>query len=132
MDAIRTQIEEMRLVEGDLRRERLQEMGSASRVAISSDLLTCLFGIMLSMVVAYLLHLGLKTQQRQDWLQSAQIQLSLLMSGEHQLASLGERILKFVAEHLHAQAGAIYIKDGRFKRAATYGVPARGGSRQLR
>lgn len=126
MDAIRAQVEEMRDEERDLRRARLLEMDNASRVAIGSDLLTCLFGIVVSGVVAYLLHRGLKMQQRQDWLQSAQIGLSLLMTGEQKLNTLGESILRYLAECLHAQAGAIFIKDGGFKRAATFGVPADG------
>ncbi|HZM04636.1 MAG TPA: ATP-binding protein, partial [Candidatus Saccharimonadales bacterium] len=61
---------------------------------------------------------------RQEWLQSGQAQLNERMSGDQQLTELGEKALKFLAEYLDAQVGAIFIEEGdSFRQFATYAVP---------
>jgi signal transduction histidine kinase/CheY-like chemotaxis protein/CHASE3 domain sensor protein len=62
---------------------------------------------------------------QQDWLRAGQMRLSVAMSGEKNLAQLGDEALKLLAEYLQAQAGAIFVEEnGRYERAATYAVPA--------
>ena len=68
--------------------------------------------------------LGIK---KQEWLQAGQVRLAENMSGEQRLDELGANLLRFLAEYLGAQAGAVFIRDGDgFRRHATYGVPADG------
>lgn len=62
---------------------------------------------------------------RQDWFQSGQARLNEQLAGELHLKELGDNALRFFAEYLDAQAGAIFIEeDGCFHQFATYAVPA--------
>ena len=63
--------------------------------------------------------------QREEWLQSAQVDLARQMMGDLTLQVLGERIATFLAERLGAQAAAFFVREGEvFARVASYGVPA--------
>ena len=63
--------------------------------------------------------------QEQEWMQAGEVGLSQTMGGELNLTSLGENILKFLAEYLGARVGVIYMQNGQgLKRAATYALPA--------
>jgi signal transduction histidine kinase/CheY-like chemotaxis protein len=66
----------------------------------------------------------------QEWLQSGQTRLSAIMGGDQALDQLGANVLRFLAEYLDAHAGAFFTRDstGSYRRAATYGVPAKGGT----
>ena len=65
--------------------------------------------------------------QREEWFQTAQVRLAQCMSGEQRLDQLGERVLRFLAEYLNAQAGAIFLSNGGdFRRYSTYGTPDDG------
>jgi signal transduction histidine kinase/CheY-like chemotaxis protein len=60
----------------------------------------------------------------QEWLQTGQVGLGEAVSGEQSLDNLGINSLRFLAEYLDAQAGALFIRKGEeFRRHATYGVP---------
>jgi signal transduction histidine kinase/DNA-binding response OmpR family regulator len=63
--------------------------------------------------------------RRQEWLQSGQSLLSERMAGDPSVGQLGAQVLSTVAGYLDAQAGALFVENGReFIRVATYGVPA--------
>jgi len=125
MDAVRSQIRLMQGAEEDLRARRISEMDASYRMAITSGVLSGLLGVLLSGTVAYLIRRAAFARQRQEWLQSGQVGLSLAMAGEQRMEKLGENILKFLAEYFGAQAGAIFTKSGTtFNRVATYGVPS--------
>ncbi|MCH8686570.1 response regulator [Sphingosinicellaceae bacterium A1X5R2] len=63
--------------------------------------------------------------RREEWLQAGQVNLALRLGGEQRLDQLGENILGFLSEHMGAQAGAIFTRNGDgFHRIATYGTPA--------
>ena len=128
MDAIRAKAAEMKQEELDLRRQRLAEMENAYQVAVATGILTGLIGVLLVCAVAYLVRRALLTRQRQDWIQAGQIGLSKVMLGEQRVGQLGESVLRFLAEYLDAHAGALFVKDGQYRRIATYGVPAGGGT----
>jgi signal transduction histidine kinase/DNA-binding response OmpR family regulator len=66
-----------------------------------------------------------KVQVRaQQWLQAGQVGLSRAMAGEQPLNQLGDSILRFLAEYVGAQAGALFVQDGGlFRRQAAYAVP---------
>jgi CHASE3 domain sensor protein len=128
MDTVRTEIQEMYSTERVRRNQRIAEMDRAYAVAVSSAFSTCLFGIVLSGLVAYVVRRTLLLRQWQDWLLEGQIGLNKVMVGELRLERLGDNVLKFLAEHLDAQAGAFFVKEGNhFRRFATYGVPASRG-----
>jgi CheY-like chemotaxis protein/signal transduction histidine kinase len=63
--------------------------------------------------------------QTQEWLQSGEAGLSARLVGEQRLDRMGEAVLRYLAELLEAQAGAIFLEDGgSFRRFATYALPA--------
>ncbi|TCK30300.1 signal transduction histidine kinase [Ancylobacter aquaticus] len=63
--------------------------------------------------------------RREEWIRTAQVDLSRRMMGDLSSRELGERVLTFLAERLGAQAALFYIRDSdAFARAASYGVPA--------
>jgi signal transduction histidine kinase/CheY-like chemotaxis protein/CHASE3 domain sensor protein len=128
MTRIREKVESMQQVERRLRVLRIAEMDRAYHVTVTTRLLITLVGVAISGVVGYLLRHTMLLRARQNWLQSGQIQLSSAMGGDQSYENLGHNILRFFAEYLDAQAGALFVKEGNgFKRVATYGVPANDG-----
>jgi signal transduction histidine kinase/CheY-like chemotaxis protein/CHASE3 domain sensor protein len=65
------------------------------------------------------------TQQTEAWLQAGQTALAEKLQGEQRLEVLGDRVLNFLAHHLDAQVGAIYIAElsGRLSRFAGFALP---------
>ena len=79
-----------------------QDRDASYRMAITSGVLSGLLGVLLSGTVAYLIRRAAFARQRQEWLQSGQVGLSLAMAGEQRMEKLGENILKFLAEYFGA------------------------------
>jgi CheY-like chemotaxis protein/CHASE3 domain sensor protein/putative methionine-R-sulfoxide reductase with GAF domain len=124
MDTIRAEIDAMQEAERRTRIQRVGEMQLAYEKAVSSAILTSLLGFLLSAVVAYLLRRAAVARERQDWIQSGQIQVSQLIGGNPQLAQMGDNMLRFLCQYLDAYAAAFYASEGSaFLRVATYGVP---------
>jgi len=125
MDSIRDQINLMKDTEQALLDVRVKEAETAYQAAIGSGLLACLAGITLLGIIGYLMRKAALARRREEWLQNGQIGLSAAIVGDLRLEQLGERVLKYLGEYLGAQAGAFFAQDGvRFRRTATYGVPA--------
>ena len=86
------------------------------------------FGIVTIWVLAIVGHFFIQnriTVRYQQWMRTGQTELSKAMGGDPKLETLGEAVLKFLADYLGAVAGACYAKtDGVFQRIATYGVPS--------
>ncbi|WP_254509456.1 response regulator [Anatilimnocola floriformis] len=128
MDAIRTHVEAMQTTEMVRRADRLREMDQAYLTAVASGVLTGLLGIVLSSVVAYLVRRAMLTRARQEWLLNGQSGLSREMVGDPTIDQLSNRVLKFLAEYLNAQAGIFFARDeGQFKLLSTFAVPADSG-----
>lgn len=63
--------------------------------------------------------------QRHEWLQRGEVGLSESMRGEQSVDELGESILGYLASYIGAEAGALFVQDGKdYVRWSTYGVPA--------
>lgn len=129
MDQIRNLISAIQEDGQKLREQRLIERAFAYRIALISGLIAAALGILLSVIVGLLMRRAVRTQRRQEWLQSGQLGLSKAVAGEQQLERLGDSILSFIAEYADAHAGAFYVQDGeRYRRVATYGVPVHDAS----
>ncbi|HET7794985.1 MAG TPA: response regulator [Rhizobacter sp.] len=65
-----------------------------------------------------------RMRETQDWLRAGQAGLASRIQGEQRLEVLGERVLSFLAEHLGAQVGAVYVaSEGQiFRRCAAHAV----------
>src|SRR6201999_3289246 len=124
MDAIRTQIAAMNLIEDNLRNTRLAEMNEAYKTTSVSALLSRLFGIVLTAVVGFLIRRTTLARHREDWLQSGQVGLANAILGDQQSQQLGESILAYLVQYTGAIAGAAYIGNLlEYRRASQYGVP---------
>ncbi|WP_429277496.1 response regulator [Novosphingobium gossypii] len=123
MDEIRARIADMRLTEEGLRKERLAEMEQAYRSAWVSGVMSCLLGIVLTMVIGLLLRRAAVATARREWLQAGQVDLSAAVLGDQPIDPLGENILGFLVRFAGAQAGAIFSSEnGHYRRIAAYGV----------
>lgn len=127
MDAIRDSIKEMELEERRLRILRLQDMEIAYSVSVFSGILTAIFGVAISMTIAYLVQRNILTRQREQWLQTGRYGVNEAIVGDPEIQQLGHAALRFLAEYLDAHAGALYaLEGGTFRIVSTYGVPPNG------
>ena len=127
MDTIRDSINAMQQIEREARRQRIREMESAYGQAMLSGVVSALVGAVLTCVVAYQLHQSMSYRIRQERLLSGQLKLNQMMSGDQQMKQLGENLLRFLTDFLHAHVGAFFAAEGSgYRRVATFGVPADG------
>lgn len=127
MDLIRAKVAQMRQIESELRRKRVDEMQNAYKVAITTGILTTLLGVVLSLAVATLLIGAARSRRRQEWLQAGRLGLNATMLGDQKVEQLGQNILTYLTEYLDAHAGAFFARRGAdFQRVAMQGVPSDG------
>jgi len=123
MESIRAQLKTMRTEELRLREERQNEMQNAYRTALITGLITALLGMVLTGVTIFQVRKTMIARAEEQWLLQRQSELNVALSGDPTLGTLGERLLKFLCEHLNAQAGAFFSREeGHYQRNATYGV----------
>ncbi|MEE4452745.1 response regulator [Novosphingobium resinovorum] len=124
MDEIRQQLNIMKQTEERLRLERLAEMELAYRSAWVSGVMSCVLGIVLTLVIGLLIRRAAMAAERVQWLQAGQVELGAAVLGDQTVEPLGESILGFLARFAGAQAGAIFAaENGHYRRIAAYGVP---------
>jgi len=87
------------------------------------------FGVVTYWILAtagYLFISGKLTLKRKEWIQAGQLGLARAIGGDLALADVGDRLLRFLAEYLDANTGAIFVENGggTFSRTAGYAVPA--------
>nr|MDQ2736803.1 CHASE3 domain-containing protein [Pseudomonadota bacterium] len=72
-----------------------------------------------------------RAQRTQAWIRSGQLGLAETIAGEQRPEAQADRALSFLANYLHARAGAFYIADdaGGFRRAAGYAFDVSGERR---
>ncbi|WP_347271317.1 response regulator [Rhizorhabdus histidinilytica] len=85
-------------------------------------------GVVVCWILAIIGYLFIRNRlaiRREEWLQGGQVGLANAVAGELPLDELANRALRFLADYVKAQAGALFIADDLgFKRYATYAVPA--------
>ncbi len=124
MEDIRLQIAQLKREELRDRQARVGELASASRQAVVSALLTSLIGIILTIVIIAILIRANRARDRQQWFQTAQVELADAMRGEKTVPHLASVVLSFLAEKTGASGGALFKgESGTFNRVATVGVP---------
>lgn len=124
MDAIRSQLSAMSQEEANLRLRRLNEMNDAYGTALTSSVLAGTLGILLTVAIGVLIRRSTLTRRRDEWLQASSLGLAAALMGDQRTEKLGENILAYLADHLGAIAGAIFVgTPDLYRRASTYGVP---------
>ncbi|GGD49895.1 two-component system sensor histidine kinase/response regulator [Aurantiacibacter arachoides] len=123
MDAIRSQLAQMNREEASERQQRIDGLAAASRSAIISTIVTSLIGMALTIAIFILLLRANRTRERQQWLQTAQVDLADAMRGEKTVPQLAAAVLAFLAERTGANAGVLFKGEGGvFNRVAMLGV----------
>ncbi len=124
MSAIRSQLDLMVQEAVRQRGLRVAEMAAAHQTAWISAALSCLLGVGLTLIIAFMIRRASIAREREQWLQSGEASLSSAMLGEQTFQELGENILGFLTKFLGAQGGAIFAEEGgQYHRIATDGVP---------
>ncbi|WP_438479558.1 response regulator [Oleiharenicola lentus] len=124
MDALRQSVAAMVGTEEALRARRLAEANVAFQTAVWSTVSVSLVGLVLAAVITSLLRRAELAKQRQEWIQAGQLRLAVQMVGDQKVAELADNSLRFLSDYLGAQAGAMYIEEGRvLQRAAIYALP---------
>ena len=125
MDAVRLTVASLQAGEQRTLEERQNEWQRAAEFSTlvswgSSGLL--LFCILAAGVVMSRDH---RARERQNWLQFSRMQLQERVQGDLRLEQLAEGVLEFLASHLGAQVGSVYLAEpgGGFRRVAGYAVP---------
>jgi CheY-like chemotaxis protein/signal transduction histidine kinase len=85
-------------------------------------------GIIVTWAAAILARSALATRvklRQEEWIRTARTRIADAVVGEQSLRRLGERVLAVLAEHLGAQAGAMYVAEssGAYSRVAALGLP---------
>lgn len=125
MDAIRGQLSAMSREEAVLRAKRLEEMNSAYGTALVSGVLAGILGVLLTVAIGVLIRRSTLARRREEWLQAGNLGLASAVMGDQRTEQLGGSILTYLANHVGAVAGAIFVGGtDAYKRSATYGVPA--------
>ena len=103
------------------RAARVAQGGDFSFGVTSGGSLVLLF---LIAVAAAMASRDFRARQRESWLRAGQMGLSELMQGDQPLERLGDNVLRFLAQYLDAQVGAVFIAEGgRLRRVAGYALP---------
>ncbi|HEY3851476.1 MAG TPA: response regulator [Steroidobacteraceae bacterium] len=124
MDRIRVLSEEMQNEERQLVAEKALAWRKAATFAFtvtSGGSLVLLFLIGLAATMA---SRDFRARQRESWLRAGQLGLSDVMQGDLPLERLGDNVVKFLAQYLDAQAGAVFIAEGSaYRRVGGYALP---------
>ncbi len=69
--------------------------------------------------------------EQQNWLKTGQAEFNVMLRGEQDIVTLGQRIINYLANHVQAQIGAIYVIEQNqiLQLIATYAYPQRKGIR---
>jgi CheY-like chemotaxis protein/signal transduction histidine kinase/CHASE3 domain sensor protein len=84
-------------------------------------------GLLLVLVAVAALRTSRDYRARQTlaWIRIGQMGLSARIQGEQRLETLGENVLAYLADYLHAQIGTVFVveSENRLRRIAAYAVP---------
>ena len=124
MDRFRVVVEEMRLHEEQLLRERqdaVQVATQLSAVVVIGGSLLLLVLILVSMIMS---SRDFRVRETEVWLRTGQVRMSSRIRSEQRITALGESILELIAEYLGARVGAVYLAEGGvYRRVAGYALP---------
>ncbi|WP_312621856.1 response regulator [Agrobacterium pusense] len=100
-------------------------MNDAYGTALLSGVLAGILGILLTIAIGVLIRRSTLARRREEWLQAGNLGLASAMMGDQRTEQLGGSILTYLANHVGAVAGAIFVGGSdAYKRSSTYGVPA--------
>ncbi|MCY1019468.1 response regulator [Pyxidicoccus sp. MSG2] len=125
MDRIRALVEQMQGEERQLLESRSGDFQRSATTSLAVTWLGSALLLVLITISGVMTSRDFRARSIQAWLQQGQTLLSTRMQGDQRLEQLGDNVLRFLAEYLDAQVGAIYLADGaqQFHRFAGYALP---------
>ena len=124
MDRIRVIGDEMQNQERQRVADKSRDWRSAatfSFVVTSGGSLVLLFLIGVAAVMA---SRDFKARNRESWLRAGQLGFGGVMQGDLPLERLADNVVRYLAQYLDAQAGAVFIAEGSaFRRIGAYALP---------
>jgi len=124
MDRFRSQVAQILDAQKNLLTAREAQWQSASQSSVilswgGSALLLVLIG-----AAALMTSRDYRARETHAWLRAGQMELSATTQGEQRMEQLGDNVLKFLADYLNAQVGALYIAQeaGDYRRVAGYAL----------
>jgi signal transduction histidine kinase/DNA-binding response OmpR family regulator/CHASE3 domain sensor protein len=127
MEGVRLEGDAMDAIEDALRTRGFAEAEVAFNTAVWSGVSISILGIGLALIITSILRRAASTNARQAWLQTGHIRLAEQLVGDQKVEELAENSLRFLADYINAQAGAMFIENnGLFQRTAAYALPAAG------
>ncbi len=124
MDLIRDAVAEMQTTQ---RRQLDAWSAQAGRAATESSLVTWGGSALLLVLIAAAAAVAsrdFRARQLDSWLRTGQLGLGEVMQGDQPVDTLSQRILRFLANYLNAQIGALFVAEaGHYKRVAGYAMP---------
>jgi CheY-like chemotaxis protein/CHASE3 domain sensor protein len=124
MDRIRALSDEMQNEERQLVADRSLEWRKAATFSFAVTSGGSLVLLFLIGVAAAMASRDYRARQRESWLRAGQLGLSGVMQGDLPLERLGDNVVRFLAQYLDAQAGAVFMAEGSgYRRVGAYALP---------
>jgi CheY-like chemotaxis protein/signal transduction histidine kinase len=129
MDRIRILGDEMQNQERGQVVDKSRDWRSASSFSFAVTSGGSLLLLFLIGIAATMASRDFKARNRESWLRAGQLGLSGVMQGDLPLERLGENIVRYLAQYLDAQVGAVFIVQGdAFQRFGAYALPFDGAA----
>jgi CheY-like chemotaxis protein/CHASE3 domain sensor protein len=124
MDRIRALSDELQNEERQLVAQRALEWRKAATFSFAVTSGGSLLLLVLIGVAAAMASRDFRARQRESWLRAGQLGLSKVMQGDLPLDRLGDNVVRFLAQYLDAQVGAVFIAEGSaYRRVGAYALP---------
>ncbi|HVY83142.1 MAG TPA: response regulator [Steroidobacteraceae bacterium] len=125
MTRIRDLATEIERTEQQLLADRQANWRASTRVTALVSILGSALLLLLIAAAGTMTSRDYRQREAQAWIRSRQTAFALRVQGEQRLEQLGDRVLEFLAEHLDAAVGALYVVESheQLRRVAGYAIP---------
>jgi signal transduction histidine kinase/DNA-binding response OmpR family regulator/CHASE3 domain sensor protein len=125
MNRIRDLATEIERTEQQLLAARQANWRASTRVTALVSILGSALLLLLIAAAGTMTSRDYRQREAQAWIRSRQTAFALRVQGEQRLEQLGDRVLEFLAEHLDAAVGALYVLESheQLRRVAGYAIP---------
>ena len=129
MDRIRVLGDEMQNEARQRVQDKSRDWRSASTFSFAVTSGGSLVLLFLIGVAAAMASRDFKTRNRESWLRAGQLGLGVVMQGDLPLERLGDNVVRYLAQYLDAQVGAVFIAEGNaYRRFGAYALPSDGAA----